>query len=131
MFFKFKIAINIAALTTAMSATLKIGQCGSCRKSITSPCNLYGGLNMRSDRFPKTPPNAKPIAIDHHFEITFAPKYKITNTIAIAKPERKIVPELAKLNAAPEFFANLNCKSFPITGREFESKELNAQALVA
>jgi hypothetical protein len=63
--------------------------------------------------------------------MTFAPKYKITKTIAMAKPDKKIVPELAKLNAAPEFFANLNCNSFPITDREVESSELKAQALVA
>jgi hypothetical protein len=49
----------------------------------------------------------------------------------MAKPDKKIVPELAKLNAAPEFFANLNCNSFPITDREVESSELKAQALVA
>jgi len=86
---------------------------------------------MRSDKFPSTPPKAKPIAIAQGFENTFVPKYKITKTIAIAKPDKKIVPELAKLKAAPEFFANLNCKSFPINGLDVESNELNAQALVA
>ncbi len=54
---------RIAAEVTAMSATLKIAQCGVCRKSTTCPWNGDGARKIRSMMLPTAPPNRNPNAI--------------------------------------------------------------------
>ena len=57
-----KYMIMMAAAVMHMSATLKIGQYGSSRKSITWPRSTPGGRNSRSVRFPATPAHSSPMA---------------------------------------------------------------------
>ena len=54
--------IKMAAEVMHMSATLKTGQYGSSRKSITWPRSTPGGRNNRSVRFPATPAHNSPMA---------------------------------------------------------------------
>ena len=53
--------IMMAAAVMHMSATLKIGQYGNSRKSITWPRSTPGGRNNRSVRFPATPAHNSPM----------------------------------------------------------------------
>ena len=53
-------AMRQAAETTQMSATLKIGQCGSSRKSTTCPFANDGSRRNRSVRLPSAPPISRP-----------------------------------------------------------------------
>ena len=50
------------AHTIAVSARLKIGQCGNSRKSTTWPRATPGARNSRSERFPHAPPSSRPKA---------------------------------------------------------------------
>ena len=52
----------IAAAVMHMSATLKTGQYGNSRKSMTWPRSTPGGRNNRSVRFPATPAHNSPMA---------------------------------------------------------------------
>ena len=57
--------IITAATSMQMSATLKIGQCGSSRKSTTCPCRKPGAGRSRSVRLPQTPASSSPRATAH------------------------------------------------------------------
>lgn len=86
---------------------------------------------MRSVRFPSTPPRSKPAQINHPREVMRAAYLTIVAITATARSEKTRVNPLAKLNAAPEFFSNVNCKKVPITGCGSDEKLESAHVLVA
>ena len=49
-----------AAMTIAESATLNIGQCGSCIQSMTCPRKTPGSRKIRSTKLPRIPPITNP-----------------------------------------------------------------------
>ena len=85
---------------------------------------------MRSDKLQKIPPRTKPSPSAQILESTLETKYRIPAATAIENPERKIVPFVAILNAAPVLKTNWSLKTLPKISMGPSIKNFTAACLV-
>ncbi len=93
--------ITPAAMLMQTSATLKIGQCGSCRKSTTWPRKAPGDRKTRSVRLPSTPASRKPSPIAQPVLCSRRETQSTPTTAATATQVSTSVYDVPVLNAAP------------------------------
>ncbi len=97
-----------------MSATLKIGQWGSFKKSMTCPWKAPGSRTIRSVRFPRMPAIKKPRPAPQARLPTLRANHSTTSAATMATLVSTGVNSVPVLKAAPGLNVRRNCSTSPM-----------------